>query len=143
MRPSKMRPSNLVSHRKFAALGAFTLAAVPLLLLVAGCADKKTDVIDSRNHLVEAREAINAGDSAKAIELLKASIAARPNTWAYLELAKLQLAGGEDQAALENCELGLKLEPDSADLLWLQGEAKKPEGKRFQGRFKNPPSASK
>jgi len=144
-----MRSSTSAGRRYVTPIWALNSAAAGWLLLligllvVPGCAEKHADVVDSRNYLVEAREAILAGDSAKAMESLQASIKAKPNTWAYLELAKLQLAAGDDKAAIENCELGLKLDSSNADLRWLQGEANKPEGKRFKGRFKNPPSSGK
>lgn len=126
--------------RTIASLLASSLVVVSA---ISGCGDDKPELSDSRNYLVEAREAMNAGDNAKAMEMLKSSIEAQPNTWAYIELAKLQVEAGEDEAAMQNIEAGLALDPDSADMKWLKGELEKPEGKRFQGRFKNPPSASK
>lgn len=118
------------------------LATVGLWSLL-GCAETETGMTKSRTSLIEARDAIAAGDSAKAIELLNASIADQPNTWAYFELAKLQLAGGDDQAALASCDAALQLDPESPDLVWLKGEIGKPEANRFKGRFKDPPSARK
>ena len=116
---------------------------VALLLLTTGCAKKKTEINSSRNYLIEARQAIDAGDSAKAVEALNASIASRPNVWAYFELAKQQLALGDEKAALSNCEKALAMDPEMADAHWLQGELKKPAAKRFKGRFKDPPSSRK
>jgi uncharacterized protein HemY len=113
------------------------------LLAVLGCAEAEKGMTKSRTSLIEAREAIAAGDSAKAIELLNASIADQPNTWAYFELAKLQLAGGDEPAALASCDAALQLDPESPDIVWLKGEIGKPEANRFKGRFKDPPSARK
>lgn len=115
-----------------------------LLLSVAGCGDaKKQELSESRNFFIEANRAIGAGDSAKAIEALNASIASNPNSWAYFELARQLLEQGDQEAALSNCELALELDPQMADGLWLLAEIKKPETKRFKGRFKNPPSLGK
>jgi tetratricopeptide (TPR) repeat protein len=119
------------------------LAATVLLLLTAGCADDKGEIDSSRNHLLDARQALKDGDSAKAIEALNASIASRPNVWAYFELAKLHLEGGDEAAALANCAKALELDPEMADALWFQGELKKPAESRFKGKFKDPPSANK
>ena len=118
-------------------------AAVALVLPVAGCGEKHAEVKHSNDLLIEARQAITAGDTAKAIEALNASIEAKPNTWALFELAQLQLGEGDEQAALASCDKGLELDPESADILWLKGEIEKPEEKRFKGRFKFPPSQRK
>ena len=77
------------------------------------------------------------------MELLDASIAARPDPWAYLERAKLRAENDDDAAAKADVEAGLELDPEHADLLWLQKELKKSKRSRFKGRSKAPPSASK
>lgn len=84
-----------------------------------------------------------AGDEAKAIELLSASIEGEPNLWAYLDRAKIYATQGNDAAAQADCEAALQLAPENRDIPWIQGELKKPKDKRFQGAFELPPSAKK
>ena len=50
---------------------------------------------------------------------------------------------GDDALALEDCQSGLALQPDDADLMWLQAELRKPAAERFQGAFKQPPSSKR
>ena len=140
-----MQASSAVGHGTFAHLGRALAAAsaAVLLLLPVGCLEKNPEVKKSVNYLIEAREAIAAGDNAKAMEALNASIEAQPNNWALFERAKLQLEAGDEEAALASCEQALELDSESADVLWLKGEIEKPKAKRFKGRFKNPPSKGK
>ena len=129
------------SSRNTSVLAVMT--PVFLLLLALGCGGKKQDLRESRNYYLDARRAIKEGDSAKAIEALNASIESQPSTWAYFELAKQHLEQGDEQAAQTNCDKALELDSEMAEALWLHGELKKPDAKRFKGRFKNPPGSRK
>jgi tetratricopeptide (TPR) repeat protein len=93
--------------------------------------------------VLEAQEAVAVGDQAKALELLSRSIEINPSYYAYSARAKIYLDQGDAAAALADCEAGLALFPAHADLLWLQGEAKKPADDRFQGENAEPPSSFK
>jgi hypothetical protein len=112
-------------------------------LAPVGCADSSPPISDSGQHLIDARAAIAAGDTAKAKAALDASIAAEPNRWAYMERAKLNAREGNDQAVLADSAELLKLNPKDPDVPWLKGELKKPKEKRFQGQFAIPPSFRK
>lgn len=140
-----MKASSVVGHGCFSRVRSTlpAAAAAILLLPLAGCGEKHSEVKKSNELLIEARQAIVSGDTAKAIEALNASIEAQPNTWALFELAQLQLKEGDEQAALASCVQGLELDSESADILWLKGEIEKPAEKRFKGRFKFPPSQRK
>jgi Tfp pilus assembly protein PilF len=115
-----------------------------LLVLAAGCGGQtEANVPEAAQHLIEARQAMADGDTAQALAALDASIASEPNSWAYLERAKIRAAQGDDQAAEADCQALLALEPENRDVAWIRGELKKPVAGRFQGKFAYPPSASK
>ena len=113
-------------------------------LLAAACigcgGPAAVDHASAGEKLEEAKQAIAAGDTAGAMTALQASIDAQPNTWAYLERAKLNAKQGKDQEALADCEEILKIHPENRDVPWLKAELKKPADKRFQTR---PPSSNK
>lgn len=113
------------------------------LVAVAGCGSAERPLSQSAELLVEAREALAAGDDEKALSALDDSIASQPMVWSHFERAKLRLRLGKEQGALEDCEAALKLSPEDREVLWLKGELQKPADKRFQGQFKNPPSYRK
>ncbi len=120
----------------------FLLGTSSLVLLGCGGQDN-SKTKEARSYFVEARRAIGSGDTAKALEALSASIESEPTTWAYLQRAKINAEGGNDQAVSEDCKAVLELDPQNRDVPWMEGELKKPKDKRFQGRFKEPPSSSK
>lgn len=109
-----------------------------------GCGGKDGPPMSEANRLfLEAQELLAEGKTDQAMETLTASIAADPTMWAYAERAKLRAQAGNEQAAIEDCDAALKIFPADPDLLWLKGEFEKPKDKRFQGRFKTPPSANR
>jgi hypothetical protein len=108
-----------------------------------GCGDGKLPVASSHQHFIAARDFLAAGEKDKALVALDASIASEPTTWAFLERAKLHADLGDGAAALADCQAGLKLDPQDADLLWLAGELAKPPAGRFQGKFQRPPSMNR
>jgi Tfp pilus assembly protein PilF len=111
-------------------------------LAAAGCDRAPTASIPQASDLyLQATEALAAGDKDEALQLLTASIEAEPQAWAYRERAKLYEKMNNDAAARADCEAGLKLAPDDAELLWLKGELGKPKDQRFKGRFAEPPKA--
>lgn len=124
---------------RFIKLFGFTVLTFSIL---AGCSDKfELDEADAA--LVEARKAIAAGDSAKAIEFLDISIATKPDTWSYYERAKLRADIGDDAEAKADVEAGLALDEEHAELLWLKKQLKKSKSSRFKGSAGKPPSSSK
>ena len=120
------------------------IVAVGLIsLMVAGCGGSGSVLDEADQALVDARAAIASGDQAKAIELLEVSISLKPDTWSYYERARLLAENGDDDAAREDIDAGLELDPEHAELLWLQKQIKKPKRSRFKGSAGTPPSASK
>jgi tetratricopeptide (TPR) repeat protein len=83
--------------------------------------------------ILDAREAIQADDQQKALEMLSQSLATRPTSYGYYERAKLYADMGNDAAALADCQKGLELYRESRELNWLQSELKKPKTSRFKG----------
>lgn len=120
-------------------------AVLSLALLVAssGCGGAATENVDARNYFLEAREALQQGDTNKAIAAFTASIESKPNAWAYMERAKLYAAAGQGDQALQDAQKAVELEPDNSDTRWLEAEMKKPANQRFKGIFELPPSARK
>jgi Tfp pilus assembly protein PilF len=120
------------------------LAMLFLAISPGGCGDSgEVALTEEQNYFVAAAEALEAGDDAKALEMLTASIDTTPTRYAHFERAKLYEKQGEDEKALADCTAALALQPDDKDVLWLQGEIKKAKDKRFKGRFAQPPSAAK
>lgn len=110
------------------------------LQLLVGCGGGQESVVDdSVSSYLEAQKALQANDADLAYQHLTAAIEQQPQPWAYFDRAKILHERGDVQAALEDAEAGLKLRPKDAQLRWFVGELKKPEGKRFQGRYKDPP----
>ena len=120
----------------------FTSILVSMVIL-GGCGDSKREMPQSLNLQLEAKKAMAAGDTAKALEALTGSIESKPTVWALLERAKLHLAQGDEDAAKADCLKALEVEPENRDIKWLREEIKKPESKRFKGRNKLPPSSMK
>ena len=110
--------------------------------LMIGCG-RKPILDEAAADLVGARQAVEEGDLSQAMELLDASIASRPNVWAYYERARLLAEAGDDDRAGDDIDAGLALDPEHAELLWLQKQLKKPKTARFKGRDGEPPAASK
>ncbi len=109
------------------------------VVAISGCKDEPI-LDEAAVGLIEARKAIDEGDSAKAIELLTASIESSPSPWSYYERAKLFAEDGDDEVAKEDIAAGLELDPEHSDLLWLQKQMKKSKSSRFK---QPPPSTSK
>jgi tetratricopeptide (TPR) repeat protein len=109
-----------------------------LLVVSIGCHRSEAPT-EGYDHFVAASSALASGDKQTALAELTASIDERPTSWAYFERARLYLAQGQEQDAIADCQKGLELDPQSAQLKWLSGELKKPVARRFQGRFAKPP----
>ena len=121
---------------------SFLLLAV-VVVLAAGCGYSEPKLDEAAMLFVEAKQALGDGDKEKAIELLSTSIDARPDPWALWERAKIYAEKGADDDAKADIKAGLELDPEHADLLWLQNEMKKRPTSRFKGRNSEPPSANK
>jgi len=142
---SQSRP---VAHRNWQSCRFSLTRNLSLLCLVGvaaliGCGESSPPIPESGQYLIEAREALAAGDTAKAKVALDASIAASPNRWAYMERAKLNAREGKDDAVLADCAELLEIDPKDPDIPWLKGELKKPVDQRFKGAFAIPPSYRK
>jgi Tfp pilus assembly protein PilF len=123
---------------------ALVCCALHACLALAGCGQRDAvELTEEQNYFVLAADALNSGDDAKAMEMLTKSIETKPSRYAHYERAKLHEKQGADDQALADCAAALQLQPGDKDVLWLQGEIKKPKDKRFKGRFANPPSAAK
>lgn len=110
--------------------------------MLLGCSPEPS-LDDAALQLMEAREAVEAGDTDKAVQLLTASIEARPDPWAYYERAKIAAKEGEDDDAKADIEAGLELDPEHSELLWLEKQVKKPRRSRFKGKSGQPPMYNK
>ncbi len=120
----------------------FRICVAGMLLAAVGCGSEP--VLDpAATKFVEAKTAIENGDSEAAISLLTESIDLRPDPWAYYERGRLYAEAGEDDAAKEDIAAGLEMDPEHSDLLWLQKQVKKSKKNRFKGRAGTPPQASK
>jgi Tfp pilus assembly protein PilF len=122
---------------------SITWIALFFVVSIGACHPDKAEMTEANNSLIEARQAIDAGDTAKAMAALDRSIASRPMIWSYFERAKLHLQNGDERSALLDCQSALEISPEDPEILWLKGEIEKPANKRFQGEFKNPPSFRK
>ena len=112
--------------------------------VAAGCSAYQSPKLDKASSLfVEASDAIDAGETEKAIELLTASIDEDPTTWACFQRAMLRVENGEDNEAIADCELGLTVDDSHPDLNWLLKELKKKPERRFKGKNRQPPRSAK
>jgi len=136
------RKSAAASSGRAKPLVVVAVPAYLLLLALAmpGCEKKLAPETET---YVTAEHAIAAGDTDAAIEILTKSIDTKPTVYALLDRAKLYKEMGEIDKAIADCEAGLQIKSDHADLKWFLAECKKPEPKRFKGRFAKPPSAYK
>ena len=80
-------------------------AFVSVLLLLSGCG-KKPVLDEAATLFVQANEAIEAGETDKAIELLSQSLEERPDPWTYYERGRLYAEVGEDESASADIEAG-------------------------------------
>lgn len=116
--------------------------SIAITVLLLGCS-KKEVLDEAAVSLIDAREAVESGDAVKALELLDASIALRPSTWAYLERAKIHEQNDDDEASKADIAAGLEMDPEHSDLLWLQKQLKKSRSSRFKGKSGQAPSVNK
>jgi tetratricopeptide (TPR) repeat protein len=110
-----------------------------LALMAIGCGTPAAPMPSSDSLYLEAQQHYSKGENDQAIEKLIASIDAGPTSWSYFLRARIYAQQGNDQAALADCEEGLKLDPADTKLIWLKGELGKPQQARFQGALKDPP----
>jgi hypothetical protein len=116
--------------------------ATCMLAAVLGCGGSDA-VPDELASFQEAMKAVEAGDKAKGMELLTECIDAKPTHYAYLERAKLYYDQKKVPEAIKDCQAGLALQPDHAELRWYISELEKPEDKRFKGPAGIPPRSRK
>lgn len=118
-----------------------SIIAAALLLIAAGCGSGEQPLPEATIRLVEAREAIAAGNDEAALAALNDSLESQPMVWAYYERAKLKLKSGDEIAARADCDAALEIAPNDPEVKWFKGELAKPADKRFQGQFKHAPSS--
>jgi Tfp pilus assembly protein PilF len=115
-----------------------------MLLLLAGCGGSQPDGSqfqhDEAAKLFLQAMQIRDTDQARSLDLLTESIEARPSHNAYYHRAWQYALKGEDQKASADIEAGLKLEPESKDLKWLEAELRKPPQER---KLDKPPTTVK
>jgi Tfp pilus assembly protein PilF len=115
-----------------------------MLLLLAGCGGSQRDGSqyqhDEAAKLFLQAMQIRDTDRARSLELLTESIEARPSHNAYYHRAWIYALQGDDQKASADVEAGLKLEPESKDLKWLEAELRKPPQER---KLDKPPTTVK
>jgi Tfp pilus assembly protein PilF len=115
-----------------------------LLSLLAGCGGSQPDGSqfqhDEAAKLFLQAMQIRETDQARSLVLLNQSIEARPSHNAYYHRAWIFALRGEDQKASADVEAGLKLEPESKDLKWLEAELRKPPQER---KLDKPPTTVK
>jgi tetratricopeptide (TPR) repeat protein len=112
---------------------------VAIVLAFIGCGTPPTQMPTSDSLYLEAQQHYAKGQNEEALTKLDSSIVAGPTAWAYFLRARIRAQQDDDQAALADCEEGLKLDPGDSKLAWLKGELGKPQQARFQGAFKDPP----
>ena len=103
-----------------------------LTFVCLGCGSEENTAPKSAEFIVEAREALEAGDQAKALQALDSSIDAEPTVWGYALRAKLYAETGRDTDAAADCEAGLQIDPSNQELMWIKAELEKPAAKRFK-----------
>jgi len=114
---------------------------VLLLVFTAGCSEPPVE--KAEKVFQEAVALMNDGDDQQAITKVTESLAAEETSWAYYLRATLYKKTEQFAKALADCKMGLALEPDHKDLLWLESELEKPAAVRFMGANSDPPSTSK
>ncbi len=97
-----------------------------------GCAEQPPELDDAGTHFLNAKDAIDAGDDATAIDELTKSITVREDAWSYFERAQLYAKAGEDEKAKADVKIGLSIDPSNKQLIWLQKEMKRPKKQRFK-----------
>ena len=110
-----------------------------LCVVLAGCGPAEPELGDATEHFLAAQDALSKGDQQLALQELDASLAARPDAWAYYQRARLFSDMNQVEKAIADCQAGLQLDAEHVQLKWLQGELRKPADRRFQGRNKEPP----
>jgi Tfp pilus assembly protein PilF len=115
-----------------------------LLAVLVGCGGSQPDGSqfqhDEAAKLFLQAMQIRETDQARSLELLNESIEARPSHNAYYHRAWIFALQGDDQKASADVEAGLKLEPESKDLQWLEAELRKPPQER---KLDKPPTTVK
>jgi Tfp pilus assembly protein PilF len=122
----------------------YTFVVGSLMFLLVGCGGSQPDGRQFQHDqaaklFLEAMQ-IRETDRPRSLELLNESIEARPSHNAYYHRAWIYALQGDDQKAIADVEAGLKLEPESKDLQWLEAELRKPPQER---KLDKPPSTVK
>ena len=68
-------------------------------IIIVGCAEQPPELDDAGTHFLNAKDAIEAGDDATAIDELTKSLTVREDAWSYFERAQLYAKSGEDEKA--------------------------------------------
>ena len=110
--------------------GLVSLLAISLAVL-GGCGGGG-GVPPSSELIVQAREALAAGDRESARKILDQAVEADQSVWALAMRARMHAEDGDDAAATADCEAGLAVDQANFEIRWVLEELKKPTDKRFQ-----------
>ena len=119
------------------------MAITALLLVHSGCGPSEDPIGEDVSHFLNGKTAMDRGDTEVALQEFNKSIELNPDSWAFYYRAKLHAEKKDDEKAEADCEAGLKLDPNHAELKWLQVELKKRPEQRFKGRNANAPKTEK
>ena len=108
----------------------WVLVAGLFLPAAAGCGGSREFSHDEVEKLFIAALDARAVDEAKCVELMTQVIEQRPMDAAYFHRGWIYAKQGKTDEAQADVAAGLELEPENGDLKWLDGELKKPVGKR-------------
>jgi len=123
------------------AITSVTAAAALALCAVAGCGKEAAipSASEAGQLYIQAMK-VRIDDEQQCLDLLAKSIEAAPTASAHFHRGWILAKRGALDEAADGVRQGLALEPENADLLWLDGELKKPPQKQS---FKMPPSTVK
>ncbi len=113
---------------------------VGLSLLQVGCGGDKEFKHDDVAKIFIAALQARPNDKDKCVELMTEVIEKRPMDAAYFHRAWIYAEQGKIEEAKADVAAGLKLQPESTDLKWLEGELNKPASRRS---LEMPPSTTK
>lgn len=119
------------------------VAITTILLVHLGCGPSEDPIGEDVSHFLNGKTAMDRGDTEVALQEFNKSIELNPDAWAFYYRAKLHADKNEDEKATADCEAGLELDPNHAELKWLQVELKKSPEQRFKGRNASAPQSAK
>ena len=120
-----------------------SMAIMTMLLVHMGCGPAEDPIGEDVSHFLNGKAAMDRGDTEVALQEFNKSIELNPDAWAFYYRAKLHADKKDNEKAAADCKAGLKLDPNHAELKWLQVELKKSPEQRFKGRNASVPKSAK